>query len=270
MNLQTPEEQLSALLDGELDADRSRFLLRRLQHDVALADTLGRWQLAGDVLRGRGSAAASASFAARLSARLAAEAAPDAHPVPTPQIVMPVSRPASQNVQKPVNQGRWRYFAGGAMAASLAFAAFIGLRLPEDTQLPEAPSSVATVAAPVARVAALPVAPVQADSLPAAQAVPAAQPTPATSALAQTQAARATPARRSRSASVAPIASESQKVQIAQNLEPRDPFSPPQARPAWPRAVLPGSGHSTFNVRLESGQPSGYSPFEPQPQNLQD
>ena len=46
--------QLSAMLDGELSPDQARFMLRRLQHDTALAACWERWQGCGDVLRGRG------------------------------------------------------------------------------------------------------------------------------------------------------------------------------------------------------------------------
>ena len=51
-------QQLSALMDGELLADEARFLLRRLQHDRDLAGCWERWQLCGDVLRGRAQAPA--------------------------------------------------------------------------------------------------------------------------------------------------------------------------------------------------------------------
>ena len=66
----THREQLSALIDGALDADRSRFLLRRLQHDGALADDLSRWQLAGDALRGQATAPAPDGFAEAIAMRL--------------------------------------------------------------------------------------------------------------------------------------------------------------------------------------------------------
>ena len=43
-------EQLSALMDGALPADQTRFLLRRLQHDAPLAECWQRWRLAGEVM----------------------------------------------------------------------------------------------------------------------------------------------------------------------------------------------------------------------------
>lgn len=44
-------EQLSALMDGELASDQTRFLLRRVDADAALARCWSRYQLAGAVLR---------------------------------------------------------------------------------------------------------------------------------------------------------------------------------------------------------------------------
>ncbi|WP_017170925.1 RseA family anti-sigma factor, partial [Xanthomonas phaseoli] len=69
-------QQLSALVDGELSADESRFLLRRLAHDEELAGCHERWQLCGDVLRGAASAPAPLDFAARVRSAIAAEPAP--------------------------------------------------------------------------------------------------------------------------------------------------------------------------------------------------
>ena len=45
-------EQLSALMDGALPPDQTRFLLRRLQHDAPLAESWERWRLAGETMRG--------------------------------------------------------------------------------------------------------------------------------------------------------------------------------------------------------------------------
>ncbi|MDO4709117.1 MAG: sigma-E factor negative regulatory protein [Pseudomonadota bacterium] len=266
MNPQTPEEQLSALLDGELDADRSRFLLRRLQHDDALADTLSRWQLAADVLRGQGSAAASDGFVARFSARLAAEAPPTTRL--QPQATQPEASPQEGKSGAARPPARWRYFAGGAMAASLAFAAFIGLRAPEPGHAPAAiatvqPQAPETVAA--AAEAALPEARPAAETPITAPQAAAVQ--PAARQLAQAPRAASRSSRvRNTPAPAATVAND--LPQVAQNgdvVEARDPFSPPQSRPAWPRAVLPGTGNSTFNVRLEHA-PSA-SPFEPHPNN---
>ncbi|PJK06319.1 hypothetical protein CO610_10450 [Lysobacteraceae bacterium NML95-0200] len=268
MNPQTPEEQLSALLDGELDTDRSRFLLRRLQHDDALADTLSRWQLAGDVLRGQGSAAASDGFIARFSARLAAEAAPTTRL--QPQAPQPETSALADKPAEAKRPARWRYFAGGAMAASFAFAAFIGLRTPQSVDVPVVPAAIATVqsqapetvaavaegAQPETTAAAHP--PVTAPQVADVQSVPR-QLSPAP---------RVERRSRARHAPEPAAAATSQSPQLAQShdeVEARDPFSPPQAPLAWPRAVLPNTGNGTFNVRLEHA--SSASPFEPHPNN---
>ena len=71
-------ETLSALFDGELRGDAARFALKRLDHDSAWGQAVGRWQLAGDVLRGRAEAMAPAGFAQRVGDALAAEARMDA------------------------------------------------------------------------------------------------------------------------------------------------------------------------------------------------
>lgn len=45
-------EQLSALIDNELDRDRARFLLKRAEHDADLVALWQRWHLAGEAMRG--------------------------------------------------------------------------------------------------------------------------------------------------------------------------------------------------------------------------
>lgn len=107
-------QQLSALVDGELSAEESRFLLRRLAHDEELAGCQERWQLCGDVLRCAASAPAPLDFAAKVRAAVAEEPAPAA---------APAARPAA----------RWRWGGGAALAASVAaIALFVSReRLPE-------------------------------------------------------------------------------------------------------------------------------------------
>ncbi|MBS0575961.1 MAG: sigma-E factor negative regulatory protein [Proteobacteria bacterium] len=53
VNSPDPEllEQLSAFMDGELDGERSRFLLQRLAHDETLRARWERWQLQAGALR---------------------------------------------------------------------------------------------------------------------------------------------------------------------------------------------------------------------------
>ena len=124
----THREQLSALIDGALDADQRRFLLRRLQHDGELTDSLSRWQMVGDVLRGQAEAPAPAGFAEAIATRIADE------PLPLIEdggIDMPVrNASASEVASKAVvaRGARWRWFGGGALAASLVIASVLALR----------------------------------------------------------------------------------------------------------------------------------------------
>ncbi|WP_045760980.1 RseA family anti-sigma factor [Xanthomonas albilineans] len=116
-------QQLSALIDGELPADEARFVLRRLQHDEELAGCHERWQLCGEILRGRVSVPAPADFSARVREAVAAE--------------------ASQQVQArrlgaAGNRRTWRWGGGVALAASVAGLALFVTR----ERLPEAPASV--------------------------------------------------------------------------------------------------------------------------------
>ena len=102
----TSREDLSALMDGELAAEPTRFLLRRLDHDPELSATWSRWHLIRACLASD-SARMSApkrdnDFAARIAEALRVEAAPQAR------------------------QRHWaRYMGGGAIAAGVAVAALM-------------------------------------------------------------------------------------------------------------------------------------------------
>ncbi|MBS0395821.1 MAG: sigma-E factor negative regulatory protein, partial [Proteobacteria bacterium] len=65
-------EQLSALLDGELAPEETTLLLKRLGREPQLAGRLSRYRLCGEVLRGE-RVQARADFAVRVSAMIAAE-----------------------------------------------------------------------------------------------------------------------------------------------------------------------------------------------------
>lgn len=99
-------EDLSALMDGELAAEPTRFLLRRLDHDPELGATWSRWHLiraclASDPAR-LPMPALGNDFASRVSAAVQAEAAPR------------------------MRQRHWaRYMGGGAIAAGVAVAALM-------------------------------------------------------------------------------------------------------------------------------------------------
>lgn len=107
-------QQLSAMLDGELSPDQARFMLRRLQHDVELADCWERWQVCGDVLRGQRNAMLPADFAREVAHALAGGKARDAAVAAAPAI-----RPRLL-----------RWGGGAALAASVAMAALLVARQP--------------------------------------------------------------------------------------------------------------------------------------------
>lgn len=104
----TSREDLSALMDGELAAEPTRFLLRRLDHDPELGATWSRWHLiraclASDAAR-MSAPKLDDGFSARIAAALQAEAQP-----------APQARPR-----------HWaRYMGGGAIAAGVAVAALM-------------------------------------------------------------------------------------------------------------------------------------------------
>jgi len=102
----TSREDLSALMDGELAAEPTRFLLRRLEHDPELSAAWSRWHLiraclASDSAR-MSAPKRDSDFAARVATALQDEAVPQ------------------------VRQRRWaRYMGGGAIAAGVAVAALM-------------------------------------------------------------------------------------------------------------------------------------------------
>lgn len=111
------KEQLSALMDGELSSDQTRFLQRRLQGDAALRDDWARWHLAREALQGR--RVANCSLVERVAAGIEADAVPRSSALP---VVL-------------------RWAAGAAVAASVAVAAL--LALPRLAPSPEASPSLA-------------------------------------------------------------------------------------------------------------------------------
>ncbi len=75
---ETLREELSAFMDGELDADRARFLQQRLCHDADLRARWERWQLLSSSMR-RQAQPLPSDFADRVASVLDAEAV---HAVP--------------------------------------------------------------------------------------------------------------------------------------------------------------------------------------------
>ena len=121
--------QLSAMLDGELSPDQARFMLRRLQHDAELAACWERWQVCGDVLRGRGQALLPADFSRRVAAAIAA---PGAASTATASAAGRAGR--QEALQRPHRLLRW---GSGALAASVALVALFMARQLPDAQAPE-------------------------------------------------------------------------------------------------------------------------------------
>lgn len=107
-------EQLSALMDGELDEAQSRFLLRRLAHDPALQATWERWQLASGSLRGQLRLQVDAGFLARVRVGAAA-----------PEPLAATGTDAAGAGRRSSGGGWLRWVAGGAVAASVAVVALV-------------------------------------------------------------------------------------------------------------------------------------------------
>jgi sigma-E factor negative regulatory protein RseA len=68
------KQQLSAMLDGELERDQTRFLLKRVSGDAELSGCWERWHVAGDCLRGQGPTPMRRDFAERVALALQADA----------------------------------------------------------------------------------------------------------------------------------------------------------------------------------------------------
>ena len=97
-------EQVSALVDDELDDLERPLLLGRLQRDAGLRACLGRYQLIGEVMRGGHAQVAGLGIAARVQAEL------DGEPVSAPP---QAAAPALASSQAPgngfvrVDDARW-------------------------------------------------------------------------------------------------------------------------------------------------------------------
>lgn len=108
-------ENLSALFDGQLGSDAARFALKRLEREADSREACGRWQLAGDVLRGEGVAPAATGFADRVMAAIEHEQEQTAL----------AGTNASSARTRTRHHPRW---IGGALAASVAIAALFVAR----------------------------------------------------------------------------------------------------------------------------------------------
>ena len=122
-------EQLSALIDNELDRDRTRFLLKRAEHDADLTAVWQRWHFVGEAMRGS-ALPLRKDFARSIAARLDEEAG---------VVTLPAPR----------HSGALRWGGGFAVAASVALAALLFAR-PDAGIAPVVPDSdLASLPAPV-------------------------------------------------------------------------------------------------------------------------
>jgi sigma-E factor negative regulatory protein RseA len=104
-------EQVSAFLDGELPANETELLLKRLSRDAELRGAFGRFCAYGEAARDGGRSLVSRDFADRVNRAIDGEPHVDAGRaiVDTPRVW-------------------WRPLAGAALAASVAAAAVIALQ----------------------------------------------------------------------------------------------------------------------------------------------
>ena len=72
---QVIDEQLSALLDGELPAEQGALLLRRLDNEPELREKLARFGMIGELVRDSSSPTSALSVSAFVAAAIAAEEA---------------------------------------------------------------------------------------------------------------------------------------------------------------------------------------------------
>jgi len=112
------QEQLSALMDGELGRDERAFLMRRIEHDAQLRAMWTRMHLVRDVMSHR-PGGAPLNLADRVMQTLANEA-------------------RTQPVEKRVNNA-WRPWVGAALAASVALIAVLAVSPNADMTMPGAP-----------------------------------------------------------------------------------------------------------------------------------
>ena len=224
-------EQLSALMDGALPEDQTRFLLRRLQHDAALAGCWERWRMAADTMRGVApSRRLPTDFASRVATALQEDAPLDA-----------AARASARTAQ------RRRLGGGAALAAALAAMAILGLPSNEGVSTQPASALAESGQRTVVKPALpsghpVPQAPIPSGALP---------PTVAPEAVATLVAAAARPTRR-RTAS--PDKAESGLTGMAPDRVPASTVAMSEqqeqetATRPWPRSVLPQFGNDGLTV----------------------
>lgn len=152
------DEQLSSLLDGELDDTQQRHAIDALGRDSKAREQWHRLHLARDVMHGNLPDGIDLQFSSRVMAAIDDE----------PAILSPATHNASPSSSAPVSHGRIsssfsKRFAGLAVAASVAAVAVMGVEsLYRDDPSAPAKQQVATAAAPQSefvRLAKQPLAP---------------------------------------------------------------------------------------------------------------
>ncbi|GAB3302501.1 RseA family anti-sigma factor [Luteimonas notoginsengisoli] len=271
-------QQLSAMLDGELLPDQAKFMLRRLEHDGDLAACWERWQVCGDILRGRHDTLLPADFSRRIADAIAGQQ----------QHESPAQAPVA------ARHPRWARWGGGAaLAASVAMVAlFVGRQVagPETepvvhSQVVASAGASAAVESPVIPVRPAPSAPLPgpdtASTLATAVAVAEVPRRAVERRTARAQQQRAATRSRRVAAAQSPMrvaaASASPPTQAsaplapaAGDVQPSAPVTalfaaePVQPRP-WPRAILPGfAADSAFSASYgRTRQEHPFHPFEP-------
>lgn len=121
-------EQLSALIDNELDRDRARFLLKRAEHDGELVALWQRWHFVGEAMRGS-ALPLRKDFARSITQRLDEE-----------------SDAAMPGASRRIHALRWG--GGFAVAASVALVALLLVR-PDVTTAPVSSSEGQIASQPV-------------------------------------------------------------------------------------------------------------------------
>lgn len=261
-------EQLSAMMDGELSPDETRFLLRRMQHDDALADSWANWQYYGDAMRGECARALPADFSKRVGRAIADDIAQSA---------------AQAEAASRMSFGRVplvRWGGGAALAASVALAAFLAGRMPTTT-----PSTTTTVPPPVAAMtggAPTPVPPAQVALPHPAGTPPVGIPDNSAGVASLASVAAVAGARGNRShrmaaeqilatdrglaANIRPVAGRQTGVLVASaDAAQSNPGDPIVIKP-WPRALVPGaSGNGPLNADYAGAALDRHPVFLPQP-----
>ncbi len=125
---QTIDEQLSALLDGELPVEQQELLLRRLERDTDLRARFGRYSMIGDLLTDPRPQAAALQIADRVRDRLAEEVGP----APAVASVAPIAVQAPQTVPQRASvapERMTRYLVTHAQYANSASRQFVDSHL---------------------------------------------------------------------------------------------------------------------------------------------